>query len=826
MPTGLCKARTLAAVITAFVAVLVLAFQLTATQATHDPGAMAAMAIDMDPGASPANTATSLGTREFCARIDQNGALDADEDAVDAVQFDVTADAIPPETAMIAFSYTIQYDETALRVQSHDANFLLASASGSTLLDASDPVPDIDGSNAWTGTEVDLSTTSTESGSGILDRAVVAANPNPNPGLFRLHLVEAGHVDTTNASHGPEAQIDGFMALGQACPLEEPTPEPTIEPTSQPLGGALGIDHSVIDGQLAINDGPAIALPIEGTTVAVVADPPPGGLSAWSVDLRYDPAVVIPRFCSSGVRCGPEDTPGVVALVGADDPPNVAELALGDIGFRAVGSVGQCSDLSFAVDIFSNPDGINYAPEIHPGRICIGEGPTPTPLATPTPTPSPTPPGTTPTPAPTPVTQVSDVPPPYNPNLMLCLEQFESPAECDGDTSPGATPDFRIRFCLDWNADCSARAAPADGAFYQSFTAFIPPAFTVTPGSALPIGALLSHVDAETSLGIISNPCSTRLPLQFTLLNSSIDTRDISVGNPVADTNRNRIPDGVEHYPRFAIDAIDPDFANYGPDLLPGTTDDVNGPLPPPQAVARLFGVTALTPFDAVVVQAVVLPPGSLIRSPEGPLRPDRGLGYPVVIVLNDPNGPTPSSSYTDICSPFLADLVVFGQTRDNPCTPVLPAGEANCYGQTPQFRRSIPLSPCDPVNTLDEDRDGVINDGCPQVGQYAESGSECLDVISNDSEDSDVNDGCPQIGALSEAGFIPDPDGCDADGNEASCAFIRNPTKRGAVDITMYTASLPDADGDGIDNSLDTCPYTPNPDWDPRYTRDLSRDH
>ncbi|HET9477585.1 MAG TPA: hypothetical protein VFP63_08870, partial [Dehalococcoidia bacterium] len=31
-----------------------------------------AFSIDMDPGATPANTATSLGSRQACARIDEN----------------------------------------------------------------------------------------------------------------------------------------------------------------------------------------------------------------------------------------------------------------------------------------------------------------------------------------------------------------------------------------------------------------------------------------------------------------------------------------------------------------------------------------------------------------------------------------------------------------------------------------------------------------------------------------------------------------------------------------------------------------------------------
>jgi hypothetical protein len=195
---------------------------------------MAVMAIDMDPGALPANTATSLGTREFCARIDENDTLDADEDAVDAVQFDVTAEGIPPETAMMAFSYRLVYDEANFTVQSHDAGFLLASASGSSLFDSSGTLPDTDGSGTWISSGVDLTTNATESASGVLDRVVIDTDAGAAPGLYRLHLDGAGHVDSGNTPHAPETMSDGFIAVNADCPGEEPTPLPPTPTPSEP----------------------------------------------------------------------------------------------------------------------------------------------------------------------------------------------------------------------------------------------------------------------------------------------------------------------------------------------------------------------------------------------------------------------------------------------------------------------------------------------------------------------------------------------------------------------------------------------------------------
>jgi hypothetical protein len=217
--------------------VLVLALHLSSTQASHDAGAMAAMSIDMDPSASPANTATSLGTREFCARIDQNGALDADEDAVDAVQFDVTAEGIPPETAIFAFSYTLEYDAAALTVQSHDANFLLVSAPGSSPSDVSQSLPDTSG--MWIASVVDLMSAAVESGSGVLDRVVVGANAGATAGVYEIELHSAAHGDRTNTYHSPEVTFPGFVAIDALCPSVPPTSVPTPTMPSTPIPGAI-----------------------------------------------------------------------------------------------------------------------------------------------------------------------------------------------------------------------------------------------------------------------------------------------------------------------------------------------------------------------------------------------------------------------------------------------------------------------------------------------------------------------------------------------------------------------------------------------------------
>jgi hypothetical protein len=107
-------------------------------RASHD-GGMDLMAIDLDPFATPANDATSLGSTETCARIDENNVLDVDEDFLDGLRVDVTASNIPASTAMIGFAYTLGYSEANLTVAAADLNFLLVQDPNSSPFNGSEP---------------------------------------------------------------------------------------------------------------------------------------------------------------------------------------------------------------------------------------------------------------------------------------------------------------------------------------------------------------------------------------------------------------------------------------------------------------------------------------------------------------------------------------------------------------------------------------------------------------------------------------------------------------------------------------------------------------
>ena len=177
-------------------------------------GGMNAMSIDMDPFATPANIPTSVGTRESCARINENDILDADEDAVaDTVTFDVTATGIPAATPMIGWLFTLSYDEANLTLQAVDTNFLLLPG-----IDVSDPTPDLDSNGSW---ESVTSGWGIASGTGVLARIGLSSDAGAALGVYPLQLPFGGHVTSLANFYDADVIKDALLALNTECPLPD-----------------------------------------------------------------------------------------------------------------------------------------------------------------------------------------------------------------------------------------------------------------------------------------------------------------------------------------------------------------------------------------------------------------------------------------------------------------------------------------------------------------------------------------------------------------------------------------------------------------------------
>jgi hypothetical protein len=331
---------------------------------------------------------------------------------------------------------------------------------------------------------------------------------------------------------------------------------------------------------------------------------------------------------------------------------------------------------------------------------------------------------------------------------------------------------------------------------YRVLVFFLPGQWGI-PGGTVPLGAVAGSVSSVFTYGILGGPCSQVFQIPVTLMNASIDPNkpvsELPIGSPEPlawDVSpQNGLPDGVDRYPVSVRD------------LTPGVTPR-----------ARLFGITRVGHF--AVYNLLMLEPGAHLNLGHTSIDFDRGLGYPIVVIIQNPVTLPRPDAMSDICAPERQDFVLLGRTLNNPCSPGAVAG-ANCPGPTemPLFQR-YPLFPCERQNSLDEDGDGRINDGCPPVNFVSETGTECENGISDDPEDSSINDGCPVVGPVSEGERIPGT--CSA-GDEGGCGYLTNPPSAGQQTMTIWAESPPDADDDGIDNTLDTCALIANGDWNPR---------
>ena len=166
-----------------------------------------AVAIDGNPNATPANTATSLGSREACISKSLN----------DTFTIDITVAEI---TDLKAWEATINYDPTKLRVTNKNVLYFLA-AGGGNVWDASGPVPDQTGD--YQSGALDLNNPGTHNGSGVLARLTLEAIGSgvSDLTLYNVSLEEPGNVEIGDTNQ--DGWFDGplfhaAVGIGQALP--------------------------------------------------------------------------------------------------------------------------------------------------------------------------------------------------------------------------------------------------------------------------------------------------------------------------------------------------------------------------------------------------------------------------------------------------------------------------------------------------------------------------------------------------------------------------------------------------------------------------------
>jgi len=386
----------------------------------------------------------------------------------------------------------------------------------------------------------------------------------------------------------------------------------------------------------------------------------------------------------------------------------------------------------------------------------------------------------------------------FNPTLEVTI------ADPAGGVSSNLTIDFNL---------------PAGDVNFAGLVAFIPAEWQITPGEEIPIGAVVGELTAQATLGLINGACNNALPVEFIMLNSSIDPSDTvdfldsddnGTEDYLEDVDDSGLPDGFEKYPTFITRVLDDE---------PG--DKVGQPLTP---ISRTAGITIVAGVN-VLLQFLVFEPGTFINEN---IPNDEELGFPTVSLLQnigDPESDPVPSAITDFCTPLTTKNITFGISKDNGCTAAVSEDELDPLCDV----TGVVLNDCD--DSRDNDGDQTVNDGCPTVGDQGETA--CEDDADDDG-DGWVNDGCPSIVRVEappgsgefkiEPGSEEDAeDSTPTEPDERGLVLSANPAE-GTYTFTTIVAGQRDNDGDGFENALDVCPFAVN-EGDPRVQGDGDSD-
>jgi hypothetical protein len=200
--------------------------------ASHSSAAVT-VGIDADPGATPANTATTLGSIESCRSV-TNGATFT----VDFWVKDI------PSPGIEGFQGDLGYDPARLNVTAYNVSLLLAANSGSQVTDFTrkevgdpDHLPDADGKFTPVAYDFGTAPGHSETGSGVLARITLHAIANGTSPLtltkVKLSDPAGNAIGDTNGDRifdGPISNAE--IRIGEPCPTATPTPTRTPTPTA------------------------------------------------------------------------------------------------------------------------------------------------------------------------------------------------------------------------------------------------------------------------------------------------------------------------------------------------------------------------------------------------------------------------------------------------------------------------------------------------------------------------------------------------------------------------------------------------------------------
>lgn len=180
--------------------------------------------IDLDISG---NSASEVGTTDLCLL----------KSAGDKFDVDVWAGTFWPEETLGSFDYSLNFDDTRLKINTQNHLMLLTLQEGSVVTDTSEAVPDVTSPHYVTA--IDYTAPEPGDTQGVLGRYEVEVLADASPGLAWLSPTDVVLRDGTGSPLTILAVTSAIVAVDAPCPTPFPltpslTPPPGPSPTPSP----------------------------------------------------------------------------------------------------------------------------------------------------------------------------------------------------------------------------------------------------------------------------------------------------------------------------------------------------------------------------------------------------------------------------------------------------------------------------------------------------------------------------------------------------------------------------------------------------------------
>jgi hypothetical protein len=316
---------------------------------------------------------------------------------------------------------------------------------------------------------------------------------------------------------------------------------------------------------------------------------------------------------------------------------------------------------------------------------------------------------------------------------------------------------------------------------FRATISYIPPEWGIVKGDKIPVGASVGKLSSQAVLGLVNAACNQQVPVDFNMLNASIDRSKTVSFEDVDENNTREFAEDKDG--NGLLDAID----TY-PDFLDRVVDA--------QPIRRAAGITIVA-GTPVLLQFLVYEPGTLI---DEEIPNDEELGFPTVTYLQNAGDPdiTPEPGViTDFCSPLVVENTTLGTSADNPETEADESGSMlsmNPGDGTYTFRQLG-------LGQFDSDGDTYENnlDSCP----LDENVGNPRIPLDGDVDGDGLDQACDPNDDPNEGGTNSDEDLDGYLNRQDNCSLIANGQAEGETNQA-------DEDKDGLGDDCD-----PNPDTD-----------